>query len=234
MHPDVSALLAVQEEDVVIHALEDRLAALEPRIAVLQRERDRAEGERAEVQKAVLTEEKRQREVETRVAQHRTLKERNEQALNNVTSPREATAAQAQLDQATRMMVEDEREVGSIQSRLRELRRVADEKQAAVDDVDARQQEARSALDSDRIAIDFEMKEVRARREEKAKGITRTLLQRYDRISSKRRERALFPLRGTSCSRCDTAIPVQRRTAMITGGATDICEGCGVLLYAGE
>jgi len=44
----------------------------------------------------------------------------------------------------------------------------------------------------------------------------------------------VFPLRGHSCANCDTVIPLQRRSAMLGSGATEICEGCGVLLYAGE
>jgi predicted nucleic acid-binding Zn-ribbon protein len=54
----------------------------------------------------------------------------------------------------------------------------------------------------------------------------------YDRIRSKKRVHAIFPIKGTSCSNCDTAVPLQRRTQMINTGKTEVCEGCGVLLYA--
>ena len=70
--------------------------------------------------------------------------------------------------------------------------------------------------------------------ENKAKAVPRPLLQRYDRIRSKKRVHAVFPLRGASCSNCDTMIPLQRRTAMAMAGATEVCEGCGVLLYAAD
>ena len=54
----------------------------------------------------------------------------------------------------------------------------------------------------------------------------------YDRIRSKKRVHAIFPITGTSCSNCDTAVPLQRRTQMFATGKTEVCEGCGVLLYA--
>ena len=52
-------------------------------------------------------------EIAERVAQHKALYEKNQAALNHITSMKEATAATAQLDQARRMIDEDERELGS-------------------------------------------------------------------------------------------------------------------------
>jgi hypothetical protein len=60
------------------------------------------------------------------------------------------------------------------------------------------------------------------------------MLSTYDRVRTRRRSETVFPLRGPSCSACDTAIPTQRRAAMAASGALEMCEGCGVLLYAGE
>jgi len=42
VHPDVAALLAVQSDDLIIHELEDRLAALAPRLDTLATEFHRA------------------------------------------------------------------------------------------------------------------------------------------------------------------------------------------------
>jgi uncharacterized protein len=53
-------------------------------------------------------------------------------------------------------------------------------------------------------------------------------------VRTRRRAETVFPLRGPSCSACDTAIPTQRRAAMAATGALEMCEGCGALLYAGE
>jgi predicted nucleic acid-binding Zn-ribbon protein len=49
---------------------------------------------------------------------------------------------------------------------------------------------------------------------------------------SRNTSNVLYPLRGQACGRCDTAIPMQRRNAIAAGRAIDVCEACGVLLYA--
>ena len=63
--------------------------------------------------------------------------------------------------------------------------------------------------------------------------VDRVLLQKYDRIRTVRRDGAIFPLRGPSCGHCDTSVPMQRRNVMAAKGTIEVCETCGVLMYAG-
>lgn len=234
MHPDVAALLAVQEDDTIIHDLETRLAALRPRLEAMATERDRAVGARQQAQKAVEAEERRRQDVAERVPQHRSLQEKNQATLNNVSSMREATAATAQLEQAKRMIDEDERELAAIGQRLAEANRVLAEREHVATELEAAQTQARESLTSDQRAIESELVEARKVRDDKAKRVPRSLLSQYDRIRSRKRVRAVFPLRGNACGNCDTAIPLQRRSMMAGSGSTEICEGCGVMLYAPE
>ena len=234
MHQDVAALLAVQSDDLIIHELEGRLAALAPRLDILASEFDRARGAQEQAAQAVAAEERRQRDMQHRVSQHRQLLERNTAQLGAVHTEREATAAVAQLDQAKRMIAEDERELETVARRLDELRRTANDREHFARDVERRQEEARASLGADSRMLEEQLRQARVDREQKATAVPRQLLQRYDRIRSKRRVHAVFPLRGASCSNCDTMIPLQRRTAMASAGATEVCEGCGVLLYAAD
>ena len=234
MHPDVAALLAVQTDDIEIHGLEERLAALMPRLESIVKEQERAAAALDQARQAVDTEERRQRDVRGRLDQFRQLEERNQAQLNAVTSAREATAATAQLDQARRMIGEAQRELDSISHRLTDLRHGVTERDHALRDIEREQKELRASLDADRAAIDAELAKLRERRNDLAAKVPRGLLARYDRIRSRKRVHAVFPLRGNSCANCDTVIPLQRRSAMAGSGATEVCEGCGVLLYAGE
>ena len=86
MHPDVAALLAVQDDDVVINDLETRLAELMPRLDAMTKERDKALAALQQARKVADTEEKRRQDVAARVSQHRALQDRNQAALNSVTS----------------------------------------------------------------------------------------------------------------------------------------------------
>jgi hypothetical protein len=230
----VAALLAVQTDDIEIHGLEERLAALMPRLEAIAKDQERAAGALDQARQAVEAEERRQREVRGRLDQFRQLEERNQAQLNAVTSAREATAATAQLDQARRMIGEAQRELDSISHRLTDLRHGVTERDHAFRDIEREQKELRSSLDADRAVIDAELARLHAHRNELSAKVPRALLARYDRIRSRKRVHAVFPLRGNSCANCDTVIPLQRRSAMAGSGATEVCEGCGVLLYAGE
>jgi len=234
VHPDVAALLSVQDDDLVIHDLETKLAELRPRLESMAKERDRAIAALQQARQTSEAEERRRADVAARVAQHRTLQQKNQATLANVTSMREATAATAQLEQAKRMIDEDERELAMIGQRLQEANRVAQERERVANELEAAQAQARESLAADQTQLEQQLGEARKAREEKARGVPRNLLQRYDRIRSRKRVHAVFPLRGHSCGHCDTMIPLQRRSIMAGTGATEICEGCGVMLYAAD
>jgi predicted nucleic acid-binding Zn-ribbon protein len=234
MHPDVQSLLAVQQDDLEIYGLEGRLAALAPRLGALESERTRAAQELERARKAVEADEARHREAMNRVETHRQLVERSQRQYESVTSPREANAAMAQLEQTKRMADDSERDATQILGRIGEMRHHVAELETALTDVERRQTEARSAIDSERAEIDGELAKARAKRAETARAVPAAMLTKYDKVRSRRRAETLFPLRGPSCSACDTAIPTQRRAVMAASGTVEMCEGCGALLYAGE
>src|SRR3954471_13085219 len=122
MHPDIKSLLAVQADDIELYQLEDRLAALAPRLAALEKERGKVAGQLERLHASIAAEESRHREASTRLDANRALVERSQRAYEGVTSPKEANAAVAQLEQTKRMHGESEREVAQVQGRINELR----------------------------------------------------------------------------------------------------------------
>lgn len=234
MHPDVAALLAVQEDDVALNQLETRLAELLPRLDAMAKERDRALAALQHARQAAESEERRRQEVAARVSQHRALQEKNQAALNSVTSMREATAATAQLEQAKRMIDEDERELSAIGQRLVEANRVVQERERTAAEIETAQLQARESLAVDRAELEAQIGQLRAERDSKSNKVPRSLLSKYERIRSRKRVYAVFALRGASCGNCDTMLPLQRRSIMAGTGSTEVCEGCGVMLYATE
>ena len=93
MHPDVQSLLAVQVDDLHVYELEDRLASLAPRLAALERERGKVQGQLDRARAGVEAEEHRHREALIKVETHRALVDRSQRAYESVTSPKEANAA---------------------------------------------------------------------------------------------------------------------------------------------
>src|SRR5262245_3777292 len=116
----------------------------------MAKERDRANVALTQARQSAEAEERRRREVASRVAQHRALQERNQAALNSVTSMREATAATAQLEQAKRMIDEDERELSMIGHRLMEANRLVAERECTATDLEEARTLARDSMDNDR------------------------------------------------------------------------------------
>jgi predicted nucleic acid-binding Zn-ribbon protein len=234
VNPEIAALVDVQSDDLAIHELERGIDQLMPKVNALSAEVVKAKGAVDQAAQLAEAEEKRKRDVLQRIEAHKQLQARNEAVYSAATNQREATAAQAQLDQIKKVIADEERELGAINQRISELRALVEDRQATMAEVEQQRDAARDAIAGERSKLETELNTIRSRRNERAGKVGRPLITMYDRIRSKKRVHALFPLRGNSCSNCDTAIPIQRRAQMVSTGKPEVCEGCGVMLYAGE
>jgi len=234
VNPDIAALLEVQTDDLAIHALERSIEQLMPKVNALNAECAKAEAAVNQAAQLAEAEEKQRRDIQGRIENHRQLLTKNQAVLNAVTTQKEATAATAQLEQVTKIIAEEERLLGAIGQRITEVRALVEERRSRLGELEAEREAAKESIAADRSRLEADLNTVRIDRSTKAGAVARPLMSTYDRIRSKKRIHAIFPIRGTSCSNCDTAVPLQRRTQMIATGKTEVCEGCGVLLYAGE
>ena len=234
MHQDIESLLALQADDRTIRELEARLAALEPRLRVLEGERGAVEGRLESVRQSLATEEQKLSDVHRRLGEHRQLHDRSAAQLETVRTQREATAAMSQMEQVKRFVMQDETTADGLQQRVRELRQAAEAHEASLVDISERQEAERAVIADERLAIEEELKLARMKREGVARRVPKGLLGKYDRIHGRRRDDAVFALRGASCGNCDTVLPLQRRSQMARTGALELCEACGVLLYVPE
>jgi predicted nucleic acid-binding Zn-ribbon protein len=230
MSSEVEALLALQEDDARIQELEQRLHALDPRMAALDKKRENAKTAVDRSRAAVEAEERRQRELQGMIAQHKQMQEKNLAQLDAVKRLKEATAAMAQVESARRIIADDESELQALNRRIGELRTTVVTNETNLATVEEEQAAAREEIAKERAEIDTSLAEARTTRNGKTGAVPRPLLGKYDRIRT-RRTQALYPLRGESCGNCDTAIPMQRRNQMAVNGPIDVCEACGVLLY---
>jgi len=232
MNPDLRGLLVLQEDDVEIDRLEAGVRAVDARIEQFDRERAAADDTLGRARALLAAEEARQRDLEDKVRGHRQLKDKYTQQLDLVRRPREATAAMAQLDLTRRVLDAEEGELQALTARVRDLRRAVELHEMELADVDERQQPERAAAAAARAAAAAAVAAARAKREDAAARVSKPALSRYERIRARGRTAALYPLDGGSCSNCHTAVPTQRRSAILSGRSLEACEGCGVLLYA--
>ena len=231
MRQEVEALLALQVDDLRIREIENEIRALDPHLVELDKKRDNAAAALKRAQGAVEAEEKKQRELQQRLAQHKQQQERNLHQLDDVKRLREATAATAQVETTRRMMAEDESEIAILGRRITEMNAAVAAAKQALADVEREQKEARPEIESKRADLQSQLDDAKRDRSGRAGSVSRPTLGKYDRIRG-RRGQALYPLRGGSCGNCDTAVPLQRRNLMQSSGDIEICEACGVLLYA--
>ncbi|MEY4608071.1 MAG: hypothetical protein RL625_288 [Gemmatimonadota bacterium] len=228
---DLRALLALQDDDLAIHALDQRLAALEPRIRELDTRRQRIVDTMARQSTALQAEENKQAFLRDKIVEHRELIARNQAQLDAVKTMRQATAAAAQMDQAKRIVAGEEADLQVISRRVEELRAGHAASAADLEACEAEQATARGEVASERAAIDGELAVARAKREATAAHVPAALRTRYDRIRNNKRVHVVVALNALACGACDTAIPLQRRHAMMSGTVIELCEACGVLMY---
>jgi predicted nucleic acid-binding Zn-ribbon protein len=228
---DLDALLALQADDVVIHGLEERLAALEPRIRDLDQRKQRTLDAIARTSTAVAAEEKKQAWLRDKLMEHKQLIERNQAQMDSVKTMKQATAAVAQMEQARKIVAGEESDLLAINRRLEELRGVHAGQSNDLAAVEAEQESARAEVAAERVSINGELEAARAKRAGAAELVPTGLRSKYDRIRGRKLVEAVFAMSGMSCGNCDTAIPMQRRHVMNNTGAIDLCEACGVLMY---
>ena len=234
MHPEIQTLLVLQDEDVAIHAIESGMLALQPRLNDLDRQRQVAADALTRARALVDSEEKRQHEMQTRLGELKHAHERNLANLDAVKKPKEAAAAMSQLETTRKQLGDLESELQAVARRLTDARAAVHAQERGLGDLEKSQGALREEIGRERLALEQQLEGVRAKRESTAQRVSRALLSKYDRIRGRKRVQAVFPLRGPSCGNCDTAIPMQRRNMMSGTGQIEICEACGVLLYAGE
>ena len=234
MHPEIQTLLALQQDDVAVHEIEQGLGALQPRLTDLDRQRQVAADALTRARALVESEEKRQHDLQTRLSELKHAHERNLTNYDAVKKPKEAAAAMAQLEMSRKGLGDVESELQAVSRRISEARSNVHAQEKALAELDAAQAATREEIGRERAALEERMQGARGKRRTTAEKVPASLLSKYDRIRGRKGVQAVFPLRGPSCGNCDTAIPMQRRNQMMGSGRIEVCEACGVLLYAGE
>ena len=234
MHPELEALLALQDKDIAVAGCDARLAALEPERRALDEQLAAAERGLAQAQAGIQAAVGRKGELEGKIASYRTMQEQRRQRLEWVRGAKEASTLMAELDLARSVLAKEEAEFMRSGDAVGEAERKAAEAERALDLVREQQAAQREALAGRRDAIAAERESAVAARQEAAQAVGAALLTRYERIRRGKAPLALFALHGGSCGNCFTAVPTQRRALIQRGATIEACEACGVLLYAKE
>ena len=227
MHPDLEALLALQDKDVALASCDARTKALEPELRALDEQIVAAERVVAQARAGIQAALDRRDGLEGKIASYRTMQEQRRQRLEWVRGAKEASTLMAELDLARTVLAKEEAEFMRSGDAVGEAERKTAEAENALQNV-------RDAQAAQREALAGKRQEIAAERERATKAVNATLLAKYDRIRRGKAPLAVYPLHGSSCGNCFTAVPTQRKALIQRGATIEGCEACGVLLYAKE
>ena len=234
MHLDLEALLALQDKDVALASCDARLKALEPELKALDEQIVAAERVVAQARAGIQAALDRRDGLEGKIASYRTMQEQRRQKLEWVRGAKEASTLMAELDLARTVLAKDEAEFMRSGDAVGEAERKTAEAENALQKVRDAQAAQRELLAGKRQEIAAERETVAIGRALATKGVNPVLLNKYDRIRRGKAPLAVYPLHGSSCGNCFTAVPTQRKALIQRGATIEGCEACGVLLYAKE
>ncbi len=232
MHPDLEALLALQERDKAVTAVKKAMDALLPAEAALEEELGVHTKALEDAAHASVAAETRKVELEARIAGYKRLQEQRRQQLDYVRGAKEASALMAELDLARSVLVKEETEYMRSGDAIVEAQKRAKDATKAHEAVVAKQTEARAALVAKRAELAQQLDAATAERDAATGQVKPALLSKYERIRRGRAPAALYALHQDACGHCHTAVPLQRRVLIQQGRSIEACEVCGVLLYA--
>lgn len=234
MHPDLEALLALQERDKDVGTVKKAMEALLPEAAALDEELGTATKALDDAQRGALGAETRKSELEARIAGYKRMQEQRRQQLDYVRGAKEASALMAELDLARSVLVKEETEYLRSGDAIVEAQKRVKDAVKAHEAVVAKQTEARAAIAAKQEQLAAQLVAAEAERDAATRAVKAPLLARYERIRRGRAPAALYPLHQEACGHCHTAVPLQRRVLIQQGQSIEGCEVCGVLLYAAQ
>jgi predicted nucleic acid-binding Zn-ribbon protein len=232
VHPDLEALLVLQEKDIAVTAADAAVTALEPEVRKLDDGLAAAERVLEAAQRDIRAALERRDALEGKIANYRNMQEQRRQRLEWVRGAKEASTLMAELDLARSVLAKEEAEFMRSGDAVTEAERKAAEAERALDQVKEAQAPARTEIEERRETLITQRESAIAARELAAVSVNPTLLARYERIRRGKAPLALYALHADACGRCFTAVPTQRRVLIQRGATIEGCEACGVLLYS--
>src|SRR3989440_5014653 len=212
VHPDLEALLALQDKDVAVVGCDARLKALEPELRALDEQIAAAERVVDQARAGIQAALDRRDGLEGKIASYRTMQEQRRQRLEWVRGAKEASTLMAELDLTRSVLAKEEAEFMRSGDAVGEAERKTAEAENALDKVREAQAAQREALAGKREEIAAERERATAQREQASRAVSPGMLARYERIRRGKAPLAVYPLHVDACGHCFTAGPTPRPT----------------------
>src|SRR5919198_4879836 len=182
VHPDLEALLVLQDADVAVASCDARLQALEPEVKALDAQVAAAERVVEQARAGIQAALNRRDGLEGKIQSYRTMQEQRRQRLEWVRGAKEASTLMAELDLPPTVLAKEEAEFMRSGDAVGEAERKTAEAENALQNVRDAQATQREALAARRQEIAAERESMVLARERAAQAVNAALLARYERI----------------------------------------------------
>lgn len=175
--------------------------------------------------------ERRQRILESEVADIRILSKRSQERLASIKNMREYKALQREIDDGKRRVEEMEKELTELLEKLTEV-------DGALEELSSEQESLTDILNQEQEAVDKEMKggekrlsQLSADRGEVAAAVPAQLFRTYQMVLRATGGSALAAVTASVCKGCNMNIPPQTYNELQRGDAMKLCPHCERILY---
>ena len=232
MSPELSQLIELQELDLEIQRISDRLLRIPAERHQTENEFNRQAAEFLDLKSKhqQIIEDRKQLEAELATTQRNL--EKFEQDKTRVTNEREYTAVLREIDAAKKHIAAIETELLKGMEETENLEAELALKTPDVERMRAEMDQSIAALDREHEEANRSIEACEERRKKLAAEIPRQLFSAYDRMSRGRRGQALSPVGSNGiCAACRMKVRPKVFSDVRRGDTMVTCENCGRILY---
>jgi len=230
MLPEIENLLRLQEADKEIRRLQDEVAELPKRVAVIEQKLARTKLQLEKAQAAVKTDEAARRKYDTAIADLRgKISKYRDQSLDVKTNEQyKALLHEIQFAEKEIAATEDKilELMVNAEARDKEVKAAQAEMKAEAAEIEKEKAEARLRTAED----EKQLAEWRGKRDQMRAGVNEDLLSHYERVS-KFRGSGISEVRDHKCMACQVMLRPQTYNDVRTGQQTVVCDSCQRILY---
>jgi len=229
--PQLQQLIALQEVDLKINELADRISAIpNERDRVLKEFNESVADYHALVERLEATRQSRLKH-ETELQEQQAHQDKYKQDLMKVRNEKEYAVALREIDVA-------KKNISNLETQLLEaieaVEKLEEEVKIHTPEITTKRAEIDNILqgfNQDEDKIRMEQERIRRERDDLVKNMPKNLLSTYDRVARTRKGQALAEARNSSCTACRMTIRPQVFSNVRKGEELIQCDSCGRILY---
>ncbi|MFQ5679616.1 MAG: zinc ribbon domain-containing protein [Gemmatimonadota bacterium] len=229
----VEALLSLQEIDTEIEERAARLKELMRELAETSAALEAVEDQTSRARVKVEEAEERLRTLQRSAQAGRATLKRLEARAQEVQNMKQHLAVRAEADAARRNLRMAEEDALSAMQEVEDGRAELGELEQRLAEHRARHEARGREAETERESLEAQIAVQREQRKNREIRLDGSVLRLYQKVRRGRARKALAPLTADGvCGNCFTSVPLQRQSDIRACRELEVCEGCGVILYA--